>query len=188
MNHHAAIETFLSRLLPVLDGSIDDSGDWEQEKRAGALALRQAISCADSRPFEPSVVPVVEADTRVRAGELASAFADVMEHLPWTPSFRSDDGGRDMALCTLNDVLTLEPIRAGFVYVGANCAYPEHHHAPQEMYLILKGEARWRHGGGAGYETLEPGVSIYNPSDSLHGVVAGSEPVVALYVLWGMQA
>jgi len=188
MNHHEPVESFLSFILSALENSCDDDGAWSREKREGTAAFRQALTQASPRLFEPSTVSVLESAAQLGNADLATAFRQVSKHLPWVPSFRSDDGGRAMALCALNDVLSLDPVRAGLVYVGAQRSYPEHQHTPQEMYLILAGEARWRHGGNAEYKPVRPGVSIYNPSDSLHGIVAGSDPVVALYVLWGMQS
>ncbi|MFT7647895.1 MAG: quercetin dioxygenase-like cupin family protein [Candidatus Poriferisodalaceae bacterium] len=125
---------------------------------------------------------------------LAGAIAAAAPSLPWVPTMRSNNGGAEIALCPLGAVAELgrlslstaegDGIEAGFMYVDAGCRYPEHHHRPQEIYLVISGTGQWRYGGSARYVDVSPGATFYNHPDDVHGMVAGDTPVLAMYVLW----
>ena len=95
--------------------------------------------------------------------------------------------GDKAALCDLNAVFQFKGITVGLLYLNKNVEYPQHDHAPQELYLVLSGTAAWRYGGNEDYKTVPPGNLIYNQPFDLHGVRNGGTPLVALYVLWGFD-
>lgn len=93
-----------------------------------------------------------------------------------------------MALASINDVLDLGSVTCGLMYIGESFRYPEHEHEPQELYLVLTGNASWRYGGNDDYRALAAGSIVYNPPWVRHGVIAKENPLVALYVLWPESA
>jgi mannose-6-phosphate isomerase-like protein (cupin superfamily) len=114
---------------------------------------------------------------------LARTFAAVARLLPWTPTIRADDGGTDFALAPLQTVRNLGDLTVGIMYVKPGRQYPLHHHPPQELYLTISGEARWRFGHDD-FRLVGPGVTLYNHPDDHHSAIASETPLVALYVLW----
>ncbi len=62
--------------------------------------------------------------------------------------------------------------------------YPRHHHAPEEMYLVLGGEVYWEAEGMAGSPSWKrAGDCMYHPSHQPHQLQAGADPVLILN-LW----
>jgi|GEM_PF-1291106 len=177
------LRTYLSRCVDTI---VNVAGENAGGKAAlqGALQLRGALIQAEPRQFKPESVAVIDSMVEIESGLMIDEFRSLSTFLPWKPSFRSDDGGREMALASVNDVLELGDVVCGFIFVGANYCYPEHQHEPQELYLTLSGGARWRFGGDQHYQMLDAGAVIYNKPWDLHGVQAIEKPSLALYVLW----
>ncbi len=153
----------------------------------GAAALADAIDGAAPRDPAPTPVrlPVLDSlDRLTGADPLERAFLDLAPILPWIPTPRASDGGTELALAPLDRVLDLGDTVVGIMCVGPGATYPLHHHPPQELYLTIAGEGRWRYGGAVGDETVGPGRTLYNHPGDQHRATAGPLPVVALYVLW----
>jgi len=73
------------------------------------------------------------------------------------------------------------------LWVGASLMapglrYPEHHHPPEEVYLVLS-DGHWQQGSGAWHEPGAGGV-VHNPPDVLHAMRSGSRPLLATWCLW----
>ena len=75
-----------------------------------------------------------------------------------------------------------ETMAAGFLILGPNITYPDHHHTAEELYLPLTGGTEWRKGEGA-FVVRAAGEVIHHPSNVSHAMRTGVEPLVALY-LW----
>lgn len=75
-----------------------------------------------------------------------------------------------------------DDVWVGISLVAPNIQYPEHHHPPEEVYLVLS-RGHWQQGGGAWYE---PGIGglVHNPPDILHAMHSGSVPLLATWCLW----
>ena len=72
------------------------------------------------------------------------------------------------------------------VWVGASLLapdvrYPDHHHAPEEVYLVLS-QGRFRQSED---EWFEPGIggSFYNTPNLRHAMASGSTPLFAIWCL-----
>ena len=165
------------------------------EAREGAAALAAAIDRAEPREHRSSWLPVLDSVDQLdpigrrtahdRPGhDLVADLADLVPHLPWVPTHRATDGGTELALAPFDRVFDLDRTVVGLMYIGPGATYPLHHHPPQELYLTIAGQGRWRYGGHDGFETVGPGRTLYNNPGDLHSAVAGPRPVVALYVLW----
>ena len=150
----------------------------------GAAAFSEALERSTALDFEPAWLPSLDTVTAVDDTDLALAFVEVAPLLPWVPTFRSTDDGHDFALAPLTSVRDLGDLNVGLMYVRPGAQYPLHQHPPQELYLTLSGQARWRYGGNTDFRSLGPKATLYNHPNDLHSAIAGETPLVALYVLW----
>jgi hypothetical protein len=153
--------------------------------REGAELFGDRVRTAPALPFEANSLDVLRAAHTVDDTPLAERFASIAQHLRWSVSPRWDDGGRERALCAVNDMFELDDVVAGLVYLDVGGSYPEHWHAPQELYLTVAGTARWRFGGATDFVEVSPESTLYNNSNDHHAIIAGRTPLVAMYVLWG---
>jgi len=136
-------------------------------------ALTEATAPSDDRPTGAASDPSLTAELIALAPDLS-----------WVPTHRATDGGTELALAPLDRVVELGDTIVGLMYVGPGATYPLHQHPPQELYLTIAGQGRWRYGGNDHFETVGPDRTMYNHPGDLHSAIAGPLPVVALYVLW----
>lgn len=72
----------------------------------------------------------------------------------------------------------------GILMLGPGADYPAHHHVAEELYITLAGTAGWRN-GAAPYTPRPPGSVTHHPSQVVHAMKAGAEPLLALYIWRG---
>lgn len=75
-----------------------------------------------------------------------------------------------------------EAMAGGFLLLGPQTIYPDHHHIAEEIYIPLTGGSEWRKGDGP-FLPREAGEVIHHPSNLNHAMRTGAEPLLALY-LW----
>jgi len=150
----------------------------------GARAFRLAIDTATSLEHPLSDVPLTACLDRLACKTLVPSLLAARQEVPWIASPRGTDGGVERALAPLNEIRDLGAVTCGLMLVGPGCNYPEHAHAPQEIYLPISGDGLWRHGGDPSYRPLGDDALVYNAPRVLHGARAGVDPLLALYVLW----
>jgi len=157
-------------------------GDQVQRRSWNAAA---ASAYATQKDFSASRVGALDHLGELASGEssLLSDFIELARVLPWTPTSRVADGGQNVALVDLFNCLEMDLGGAGVLLLGPGEAYPEHQHRPAEVYLILHGSRRWRFGGSDRYRLVEQGEVLSNGSMDIHGVQAGDDTLVALWVL-----
>ena len=73
-------------------------------------------------------------------------------------------------------------IACGFLILGPSTLYPRHRHEAAEIYIPLRGTARWQQ-SDAVWRERPPGAVILHTSDEPHSMQTGTEPLLALY-LW----
>jgi hypothetical protein len=73
-------------------------------------------------------------------------------------------------------------IAAGFLILGPNLLYPDHHHLAEEIYIPLTGGTGWRKDESE-FRERDAGEVIHHPSNVSHAMRTGIEPLLALY-LW----
>jgi quercetin dioxygenase-like cupin family protein len=129
----------------------------------GAAAFASAVERATPLPFEPSWLPALDTIREVDPTPLGRRFIEV---------------------APLERIFDLGELTVGVMYVASGCCYPLHAHPPHELYLTLTGHGEWRYGGHDGFRAIAPDAVLYNHPGDLHSAVAGSTPLVALYVLW----
>ena len=149
-----------------------------------ASRFAHALDHSAPKAYEPSWLPALDSIDLVDESPLAQGFAALAPVLPWIPTVRATDGGTDFALAPLNSTLDLGELTAGIMYVRPGRQYPLHQHPPQELYLTISGQARWRFGGHENFRPIGPLNTLYNHPNDYHSAIAGSTPLVALYVLW----
>lgn len=150
----------------------------------GAEAFQTALADSSSRSATITTVPVESCLADITPSPLANSLLAANAQIPWEPSQRLDDDGQGVALAVLNRVRDLGHVTCGLMLLGPEHAYPEHSHPPQEIYLPISGDGEWRFGGSEEYRRLDSDELVYNNPGDTHGAAAGSEPLVALYVLW----
>ncbi|MEW9805193.1 dimethylsulfonioproprionate lyase family protein [Mesorhizobium sp. ZMM04-5] len=73
-------------------------------------------------------------------------------------------------------------VAGGFLLLGPDLEYPDHHHEAEELYIPLTPGTEWRMGGGA-WRVRAAGEVIHHASDISHAMRTGPEPLLAFY-LW----
>jgi len=70
----------------------------------------------------------------------------------------------------------------GVTLMAPKVEYPSHCHPPQELYIALS-DGEWRQNDSQWHA---PGLGglVYNTSNVLHGMRAGSKPLLAIWCLW----
>jgi len=75
-----------------------------------------------------------------------------------------------------------DTVACGFLVLGPNVHYPDHHHEAEEIYIPLTGGSLWRKGEGD-FTPRQAGEVIHHPSNVNHAMKTGDDPLLALY-LW----
>lgn len=70
----------------------------------------------------------------------------------------------------------------GLSLVAPGIDYPFHQHPPDELYLVLSGSEWYRE--DLGWFTPGIGGHVHNPPNARHAMRAGSEPLLAFWLLW----
>jgi len=120
---------------------------------------------------------------------LAGLLAGGRDGLAWGQTYTEADFGAGfldnygwMELAGTRGHFVSEAVAAGFLLLGPQTHYPDHHHVAEEIYIPLTGGTLWSMGGGA--PAARPaGEAIRHPSGVSHAMRTGDEPLLALY-LW----
>jgi len=127
--------------------------------------------------------------TATPAARLAEALDRLAPSLAWWRRPGAEAVGAAFAEGHANAVVAgpegLERRRdvlVGISLMAPNIQYPDHHHPPEEVYVVLSPGA-WRQGKAPWFE---PGVGgiVYNPPDIVHAMKSGSAPLLAVWCLW----
>jgi hypothetical protein len=122
-------------------------------------------------------------------GALADAFAIIEPHLDWKVRAGAEAHGEQFlnghanATIAGNEGLEIRPdVRIGVSLMAPNVRYPDHHHPPEEIYVVLS-DGQWRQ---AGRPWHEPGIGglVYNPANVVHAMRSAARPLLALWFLW----
>jgi hypothetical protein len=123
------------------------------------------------------------------AADILAILVGEGDRFHWGQSYGPADFGSDF----LNNYAYLEilgtrghfrsdAVACGFLMIGPNTDYPAHRHEAEEIYMVLAGTADWTK-AGADYGTRPPGAVIHHPSQVVHAIKTGAEPLLVLY-LW----
>lgn len=164
-----------------------------------ASLARDAAASVDwtmpARPLEPKTVPCIRHLGRI--GEIAPAaaqplvrlLADSREALRWGQTYTEEDFGRNfldnygwVEVFGTRGHFANDKVAGGFLILGPEVVYPDHHHEAEEIYIPLTDGTGWRKGEGA-FQVRGAAEVIHHPSNVNHAMKTGIEPLLALY-LW----
>ena len=139
-------------------------------------AYRYLSSALDGAHTAPEVAP------------LAEAFAALEPDLRWGRRSDSEAHGETFHEGHANAVLVgptgLEQrsdVLVGASLVAPGIRYIDHRHPPEEIYIVMS-EGEW-YREDRGWHVPGIGGVVYNPSNAVHAMRAGPEPLLALWLL-----
>ena len=154
----------------------------------GVTHLNLRLDESIHKDFDLPEFPVLSQLSSVIESPFLFNFDEIAADLKWRPSPRADYDAEVMALSSFNEMLKLGNVVAGLMFMTPNQIYPEHKHAPQEVYFVLSGRASWLYGGNTEYQQQGAGDVVYNHPNDLHGMKTDNEALLAFYFLWGNSA
>ena len=166
--------------------------------RARSFAAAVAVPWADRsqrRVVHPAGLPVLRwlPACASAAPPATRALARVLDRaapaLAWRRSYGASDVGCRFfenygwtELVGLTGPVPCAGLACGFLVLGADIAYPPHHHEALELYLPLAGRASWWQ-AGSGWREIPPGGPVRHARWKLHAMRTHAQPLLALY-LW----
>jgi len=111
---------------------------------------------------------------------------ELADHLPWYQRPVANNQGF-MASHVNAQIIGPEGLEVrqdlivGVTLMRPNIDYPDHHHEPEEIYLVLS-DGRWRQDNGD-WHTPGLGGLVYNSSDLMHGMKSVNTPLLAIWCL-----
>jgi len=190
----AAIELLRSHYARLREAHAGDAA----RELATVLALLDEVDFG--KPDLAHLIPSGHGVTHHLIGDLPSrngtvadvlaAFRPLFSALPWRYSYepRPDVPGLENAMAWAELVGPIAPFHSGKVClgitaIGPHTRYPEHRHPAVETYYVLSGTARWT-AEGVTHEHA-PGSFILHPSNIVHVMETGDEPLIAAYTWSG---
>lgn len=145
------------------------------------------------RRLTPRSLPVVAHLAPVSSDEREAILLHALMHaapsLHWAQTYSAEDFGDHflqrygwVELFGTRGHFESDLIAGGFLMLGPDIHYPDHHHVAEEIYIPLTGGSQWSKDSG-GFATQPAGEIIHHPSDVRHAMKTRGEPLVALY-LW----
>lgn len=124
--------------------------------------------------------------------DLATAFGSLEPQLKWQVRTSPDTdpgfavGHANARLLGPEGLEQRGGLIAGFSLVAPGVTYPDHHHPPEEIYLVLSGGAWWQFGGS--WHEPGPGGIVHNPPGILHAMRGMDVPLLAIWFLLPAKA
>jgi hypothetical protein len=148
-----------------------------------------------TRPLEPSALPCLTHLDRAaelappRALPIAAILAEHRHVFRWGQTYTAADFGRRfidnygwLEVFGTRGHFAHDAVAGGFLILGPDVLYPDHHHVAEEIYIPLTGSAEWRMADQP-FRRREAGEVIHHASGVNHAMRTGEEPLLALY-LW----
>jgi quercetin dioxygenase-like cupin family protein len=159
-------------------------------------ALEKPGRCGQRAPRQlPVCEHLSEALDTARAhseplAQIADSLSALVPLLFWAPRaatgpFASDNWPEGHANATIvgpNGLENRNDLHIGVSLLAPHVRYPDHKHAPEEVYLVLS-RGRFQHGSSSWFE---PGVggTLYNEPNIKHAMASDDAPLLALWFLW----
>jgi hypothetical protein len=150
-----------------------------------------------TRPLEPHALACLRHLDRI--AEIASAEAKLLARLlagdremfRWGQTYTPADFGEKfidnygwLEVFGTRGHFANERVAGGFLILGPNTLYPDHHHIAEEIYIPLTRGAEWRMGEGD-FRVRLAGEVVHHASNVSHAMRTGREPLLALYIWRG---
>lgn len=162
-------------------------------------ALRKPGESATAQPMRRPVCRYLDgalaeaASASAPLARLASAFRALEPSLAWRPRvatgpFASDNwlsGHANATVVGLGGLEERPDLAVGASLLAPHVRYPDHHHGPEEVYLVLT-RGRFRHGGSGWFEPGAGG-TLYNEPDICHAMASNDGPLLAIWCLWNVR-
>lgn len=164
---------------------------------AEVIRQRLAEQGTLSLPFAQIAPPVALYDLRHQLGAtipqlpprlraLAQAYFSLADHLFWFQRSSPQDpdfmaGHINAEIIGPRGLEKRDDITVGISLMQPGLTYPDHHHQPEEIYLVLS-QGLWRQAGDPWWS---PGIGgyVYNPSHIVHAMRSVDTPLLALWCL-----
>lgn len=160
-------------------GGFTDGFDWAMTGQA--LARRDLPVVGYLRTLTPP--------WRKDEAVLLNRLRDSSDILFWGQTYSSNDFGAAfldrygwVELFGTRGHFASDVMAGGFLLLGPQIHYPDHHHVAEEIYIPLTSGSLWSKDGGA-FEARAAGEIIHHPSNIRHAMQTNDNPLVALY-LW----
>lgn len=147
------------------------------------------------RPAAPHSLPVVghlhgaTPPIAIPEAGLLAELAGVAGHLHWAQTYSAADFGEDflarygwVELFGTRGHFASETMAGGFLLLGPEVHYPDHHHVAEEIYIPLTSHSFWSKDAGP-FVVRQAGEIIHHPSNIRHAMRTEKQPLAALY-LW----
>lgn len=143
----------------------------------------------------PSVSQMLDwrPDPSVLTAPIVKAIFQVAHHLCWRQSYsEAQVGAHHLANYGWFNIVSPEgpylsdTLRISVGFWNKGLSYPAHRHAPEEIYCVLAGHARFETEGRAPVEA-QAGTLIHHPANILHGIEMPTAPLLAM-AFWRGEA
>lgn len=186
----------LQSFLTSAEGAIRNRSGSDDRVRLAAerifSSLETASTCAGEH--KAARLPVCDhlpkAFEQARAvGSVVDAFARLEPQLTWNRRVGAEKHGQGFLNGHANATIVgpegieiRRDVRIGVSLMAPHTRYPDHHHPPEEFYLVLS-RGEWRQASDPWHQ---PGIGglVYNPPDIVHAMRSMDSPLLALWFLW----
>ncbi|MCW6512674.1 dimethylsulfonioproprionate lyase family protein [Lichenifustis flavocetrariae] len=191
-----ALQTFLSSVHDALAASdLDRAGSDAIGRIYAALETpgspgsgkAQRLAAVDSSL--PDALAAARRHSTAMAG-IAYAFQALEPSLYWAPRSASGphasanwlEGHANAMIVGPGGVESRNDMQIGVSLMAPHVRYPDHTHAPEEVYLVLS-PGRFQHGESGWFE---PGIggTLYNEPSIRHAMASDASPLFAIWLLW----
>lgn len=176
------LDSFLSHLISRRDPLVDRFLDGVSTRMTPRALKANGLPCMRHLP---DALPFADDQTR----SVLQQFAGTADALRWGQTYSASDlGGRFLdnygwvELFGTRGHFENDHVAGGFLVLGPDTHYPDHHHLAEELYLPLTGGTRWRM-GEAEFQEKPAGALIHHASNINHAMQTAHAPLVAIY-LW----
>ena len=160
--------------------------------RAFAKLPDEEVTLGDVRPARLPACEHLEscygnlstAEPRLR--DLVKSFKQIEPMLAWynrtgSASSSFNESHANSIVVGPEALLPSDEVQIGVTIMAPQTTYPDHRHPPEEVYIALS-PGQWRQNDGP---WKEPGVGglIYNPSNIVHAMRSGQQPLFAFWCL-----
>ena len=159
----------------------------------GALAASTGTIVPSEVEAPPACRHLGAALERVRGvasvSSLAEAFSDLVPELAWRRRAGAEAHGEAFREGHANALIVgpggleqRDDVLVGASLVAPGVRYIDHHHPPEEIYIVMS-EGEW-YREGKGWYVPGAGGTVYHPPNVVHAMRAGSAPLLAVWMLW----
>lgn len=164
-----------SRIFSALETPVPGGSAPQPARVPGCEQLAAALATARAGP---GVIPA-----------LADALEAISPRLAWSrrpgsqPAMgRFFDGHASAIVAGPGGLECRDDVKVGLSLMAPQVRYPDHHHPPEEIYVVLT-PGQWRQRDGPWHEPGAGGI-VHNPPGIVHAMRSRESPLLAAWFLW----